>query len=101
MTKKLIGEIEVSQTPDGGITVAMPTGTEIPEKKEWSKHAIWQFNGKAYKPLTQKAEDCLVAAVKDIESKGYAKATKEGKRKLTSVRYAILTTGVEPFTYIS
>lgn len=98
MTQKFIGPITVD-TADG-IKVKMPSDTAIPPKQEWSKHPIWQFNGKAYKPLTQMAEECLTATIKHIESCGYAKATKEAKWKPTSIRYAILTTNVEPFTYI-
>ena len=100
MTQKYNGDIAVSNEADG-IHVTFPVeNTDIPPKQEWSKHAIWQFNGRAYKPLTQKAEDALTAAVKKIESFGYTKATKEAKWKPTSIRYAILTTGVEPFVYI-
>lgn len=98
MTQKFIGPIDIDTL--NGIKVEMPTDTAIPPKQEWSKHPIWQFNGRAYKPLTKMAEDCLEATVKRIESCGYSKATKEAKRKPTSVRYAILTTGVEPFIYI-
>ena len=98
MTQKFIGPITVD-TADG-IKVKMPSDTAIPPKQEWSKHPIWQFNGKAYKPLTNKAEASLENAVKQIETLGFSGATKEGKRKPTSVRYAILTTGIEPFIYI-
>ena len=98
MTQKFIGPIDVDTT--NGIEVKMPSDTAIPPKQEWSKHPIWQFNGKAYKPLTKKAEECLTATIKRIESCGYTKATKEDKWKPTSIRYAILTTGVEPFIYI-
>lgn len=98
MTQKFIGEIGLDTS--NGIVVKMPTDTAIPPKQEWSKHAIWQFNDKAYKPLTQKAEECLATAIKTIENCGYTKATKEAKWKPTSIRYAILTTGVENFTYI-
>ena len=78
----------------------VPALRQLVSKQEWSKHSIWQFNGKAYKPLTQMAEQCLTATIKRIESCGYAKATKEAKWKPTSIRYAILTTNVEPFIYI-
>ena len=98
MTHKFIGPIDVDTS--NGIEVKMPSDTTIPHKQEWSKHPIWQFNGKAYKPLTKMAEECLTATIELIESCGYAKATKEAKWKPTSIRYAILTTNVEPFTYI-
>lgn len=100
MTKKFVGDLKVSNEADG-IHVSFPIeNTTIPPKQEWSKHAIWQFNGRAYKPLTQKAEDVLTEAVEKIKTFGFSQATKEAKRKPTSIRYAILTTGVEKFTYI-
>lgn len=106
MTQKFIGEIIVNAeaSNDGPsahiISVTMPSDATIPPKQEWSKHAIWQFNGRAYKPLTAKAEDSLEAAVKKVETLGFSGATKDGKRKPTSIRYAILTTGIEKFTFI-
>lgn len=101
MTQKFCGDLKVLVDDGNDIHIAFPIdNTEIPVKQEWSKHAIWQFNGRAYKPLTQKAEDSLTAAVKKIESLGYTGATKSGRRKPTSIRYAILTTGIEPFIYI-
>ena len=98
MTQKFIGDITLENTDP--VKVIMPSDSSIPPKQEWHKHAIWQFNGKAYKPLTHKAEASLENAVKQIETLGFSRATKEGKRKPTSVRYAILTTGIEPFIYI-
>lgn len=103
MTQKFIGEIIVDAKAIGSdvpVKVTMPSDAVIPPKQEWHKHAIWQFNGKAYKPLTKKAEDSLAFAVKNIETLGFSGATKDGKRKPTSIRYAILTTGIEPFIYI-
>lgn len=98
MTKRFVGNITVTGTDT--IKVEMPSCTDIPAKTEWHSAAIWQFNGKRYTPLTQKAEDNLVQVVKDIEALGKTKATKDGKLKPTSIRYGILTTGVEPFYYI-
>ena len=98
MTQKFIGPITIDTA--NGIKVEMPSDTAIPPKQEWSKHPIWQCNGKAYMPLTKLAENQLADAIKTIESCGYTKATKEAKWKPTSIRYAILTTGVENFTYI-
>lgn len=101
MTKKFVGDLKVSVDSSNNVHITFPVdNVEIPPKQEWSKHAIWQFNGRAYKPLTQKAEDALSEAVEKIKSFGFTKATKETKRKPTSVRYAVLTTGIEPFIYI-
>ena len=100
MTSKFVGDIIVSKSGDGVNVAFNATSQGIPPKQEWHKHQIWQFNGKAYKPLTQKAEDSLDQAIRQIESFGYSKATKEARRKPTSIRYAVLTTGVEPFIYI-
>lgn len=94
MTKKLVGEIAVE-----GSAVRMPTCQEIPDKKDWHCFSIFDFNGKVYKPVTQKAIDSLENAVKKLEEQGYKNATKEGKRKPTSLKYAIQTTGVEAFTF--
>ena len=46
------------------------------------------------------AENILTTAVQEIQKLGFSGATKDGRRKPTSIRYAILTTGVEPFYYI-
>ena len=99
MTQKFIGNIKVFKGPTS-LEIAMPTDTSIPPKQEWSKHPIWQFNGKAYKPLTTLAELDLNSAIKQIEAEGFTRATKEGKRKPTSISYAILTTNVEPFYFV-
>lgn len=98
MTQKFIGTIKVSK--GSSLEILMPSDTSIPPKQEWSKHPIWQFNGKAYKPLTPLAELDLNCAIKQVEAEGFTLATKEGKRKPTSIRYAILTTNVEPFYFI-
>lgn len=95
MTQKFEGNIVFD-----GTKIIMPNNTNIPPKTEWFNATIWQFNGKAYKPLTQKAIDNLSTVVKQVESTGKTKATKPGKRKPTSIQYAILTTGVEPFEFI-
>ena len=95
MTIKYEGEIKYL---DG--KVIMPTNTTIPPKQEWNKHAIFQFNGKCYNALTQRAIDNVSDIVKQIEATGKTKATKPFKRKPTSIKYAIMTTGVEPFEYI-
>lgn len=93
MTIKYVGDITFN-----GDVPAMPTDTNIPEKKEWSKYAIWVFNGKQYNPVSQKAVDSLDNAVKTLAAKGYVGAKKEGKRKLSSIKYYIKTLGVEDFT---
>ena len=95
MTTKYSGKIIFD-----GSKVTMPTSTDIPPKTEWFNASIWQFNGRAYKPLTQKAIDNLEDVVKQVEATGKTQATKDGKRKPTSIKYAILTTGVEPFEFI-
>ena len=95
MTHKYSGKI----TFDGN-KITMPSCTDIPPKTQWFNASIWQFNGKAYKPLTQQAIDNLEDIVKQVEATGKTKATKDGKRKPTSIKYAILTTGVEPFEVI-
>ena len=95
MTTKFVGEIKF----DNG-KIIMPSNKDIPPKKEWNHYAIFQFNGKRYNPLTQKAEDNIDAIVRQIEATGKTKSTKEGKRKPTSIKYAILTTGVEDFIFI-
>lgn len=99
MTQKFIGNIKV-EVNGKDVKVGMPASDVIPPKQEWSKYPIWQFNGKAYKPLTAPAQQDLDRAVKEIEAKGFTAATKEAKWKPTSIRYAILTTGVEPFYFI-
>lgn len=99
MTHKYIGEVKV-EILDSNVKAIMPSDASIPPKQEWSKHSLWEFNGKAYRPITQKAEDNLAAVVAEVEKAGFTKATKFGKRKPTSVRYAILTTGVEPFYFV-
>lgn len=95
MTQKFEGNIQF----DGTKTI-MPTAPVTTPKREWFKASIWQFNGKAYKPLTQTAIDNLADVVKQIEATGKTKATKPGKLKPTSIQYAVLTTGVEPFEFI-
>lgn len=100
MTQKFCGDLIVSLEGDTVQAHFPVENTTIPPKQEWSKHAIWQFNGRAYKPLTQLAENNLELMVKAIEKEGYTGATKDGRRKPTSIRYALLTTGVEPFIYI-
>lgn len=95
MTKKFEGPIVLD-----GNTPKMPTCETIPVKQEWNHFCIWEFNGKRYRPLTQKAEDNLMDIVKKLEANGFKAATKDGKRKPTSIKYAITTTGVEDFRYI-
>ena len=96
MTQKLVGEITFSADN----IPQMPTSTDVPDKKDWHLHSIFEFNGKVYKPVTQKASDSLENAVKHLQNAGFKSATKEGKRKPTSLRYAIQTTGVEDFIYL-
>lgn len=102
MTHKFTGAIKVEADPSNPkeISVKMPSCTAIPPKAEWHSNAVWEFNGKAYKPLTPLAENALATAVQEIQKLGFSGATKDGRRKPTSIRYAILTTGVEPFYYI-
>lgn len=102
MTHKFTGAIKVEANPSNPkeISVKMPSCTAIPPKAEWHSNAVWEFNGKAYKPLTPLAENALATAVQEIQKLGFSGATKDGRRKPTSIRYAILTTGVEPFYYI-
>lgn len=102
MTHKFIGAIKVEANPSNPkeISVKMPSCTAIPPKADWHSNAVWEFNGKAYKPLTPLAENALATAVQEIQKLGFSGATKDGRRKPTSIRYAILTTGVEPFYYI-
>lgn len=102
MTHKFTGAIKVEANPSNPkeISVKMPSCTAIPPKADWHSNAVWEFNGKAYKPLTPLAENALATAVQEIQKLGFSGATKDGRRKPTSIRYAILTTGVEPFYYI-
>lgn len=102
MIHKFTGAIKVEANPSNPkeISVKMPSCIDIPPKTEWHSNAVWEFNGKAYKPLTTLAENALAAAVQEIQKLGFSGATKDGRRKPTSIRYAILTTGVEPFYYI-
>lgn len=102
MTQKFTGAIKVETNPSNPkeIFVKMPSCIDIPSKTEWHSNAVWEFNGKAYKPLTTLAENILTTAVQEIQKLGFSGATKDGRRKPTSIRYAILTTGVEPFYYI-
>lgn len=102
MTQKFTGAIKVEANPSNPkeISVKMPSCTAIPPKADWHSNAVWEFNGKAYKPLTPLAENALATAVQEIQKLGFSGATKDGRRKPTSIRYAILTTGVEPFYYI-
>lgn len=95
MTTKFIGEIALENN-----VPKMPTSTDIPPKQEWNHFAIWEFNGRRYQPVTMKAEASLQDAIKKLEAAGFHAATKDGKRKPTSIRYAIQTTGVEPFRFI-
>lgn len=95
MTIRYVGEIQYA---DG--KVIMPTETKLPPKQQWASYAIYVFNGKRYNTVTQKAEDNLNATIKKIEAEGKTKAVKDGKIKPSSIRYGILTTGVEPFTFV-
>ncbi len=52
MTSKFVGDITVSKSENGVNVAFNATSQGIPPKQEWHKHQIWQFNGKAYKPLT-------------------------------------------------
>ena len=52
MTSKFVGDITVSKAENGVNVAFNATSQGIPPKQEWQKHQIWQFNGKAYKPLT-------------------------------------------------
>ena len=54
MTHKYSGKITFD-----GTKITMPSCTDIPPKTQWFNASIWQFNGKAYKPLTQQAIDNL------------------------------------------
>ena len=100
MTQKFCGDLIISIEGDTVQAHFPVENTTIPPKQEWSMNAIWQFNGRAYKPLTQKAKNNLESIVKTLQKEGFTCATKSGRRKPTSLRYAILTTGVEPFIYI-
>lgn len=95
MTTKFEGNIIF----DGTKTI-MPSAPVTTPKRDWFNASIWQFNGKAYKPLTQRAANNLRDIVAQIEATGKTKATKPGKLKPTSIQYAVLTTGVEPFEFI-
>lgn len=95
MTQKFEGSITFD-----GTKAVMPTNPVTTPKRDWFNATIWQFNGKAYKPLTQKANANLADIVRQIEATGKTKATKPGKLKPTSIQYAVLTTNVEPFEFI-
>lgn len=95
MTIRYVGEIQYA---DGKIT--MPSDTNLPPKQQWSNYPIFVFNGKRYNAVNQKAEDSLAKVITKIQSEGKTKAVKEGKIKPSSIRYGILTTGIEPFTFV-
>lgn len=95
MTIRYVGEIQYS---DGKIT--MPNNTDLPPKQQWANYPIFVFNGKRYNTVNQKAEDNLAAVINQIQAEGKTSARKEGKLKPSSIRYGILTTGVEPFTFV-
>lgn len=93
MTHKFVGQFAFKNDAIVKEEAKMP----IPPKQEWNAYSIWQFNGKRYQPVTQKAVDGLEALVKQIQNAGFKSATKDGKRKPSSIKYAICTYGVEDF----
>ena len=95
MTIKYVGEISYV---DG--KVVMPTSTDVPDKKLWNNYSVFKFNGKRYLPMTHKAEANVNSVIKQIEAEGKKTARKEGKIKPSSIRYGILTTGIEDFIYV-
>ena len=96
MTEKFIGEFKFENEK----LLLEKSDERIPVKQEWGKHCIWEFNGKRYRPVTQKAVDSLAGIVKTLESSGYKCAVKEAKRKPSSLKYAICTFGVEEFRFV-
>jgi len=92
MTQKFEGNVSLD-----GTTIVMPTNTDLPQKQDWHSYSIWEFNGKAWRPVTQKANENLDDIVKKLQDMGYTYAKKDGKIKPSSLRYMIKTTGVEDF----
>lgn len=100
MTEKFVGHFQLASNPDNSFkNLVLVRGLEkMPPKEKWNEFSIYEFNGKIYKPVTKKAEDNLDNLVKQFQTDyGCTKAVKEGKRKPSSIKYAIQTYGVEPF----
>lgn len=101
MAHKFVGHFQLASV-DGADTAKqlslVKSEEALPPKTEWHNYSIWEFNGRRYRPVTQKAIDGLEALVKQFADLGCLKAVKPAKCKPSSVKYAICTFGVEDFT---
>lgn len=100
MTKKFVGHFQLATNEDNTFKdlILVRSEESLPPKQKWNEFSIYEFNGKIYRPVTKKAEDNLDELVKRLQDDyGYTKAVKDGKRKPSSIRYAIQTYGVESF----
>jgi len=103
MTSKFVGHFQLASADEANTSkqlVKVEGIEKLPPKTEWHNYSIWEFNGKRYRPVTQKAIDGLENLVKQFSDLGYTKAIKDGKRKPSSVKYAICTFGVEDFKIV-
>lgn len=92
---KYEGEIKVTFKDDGNIDgISFPKLVEVfPDKQVWNNHSLWETHGNDNKmvPLTQKAIKNLEEVCNEFTKKGFKGCKKEGKRKLTSIKYVLQT----------
>lgn len=96
MTRKFVGSFSF----DGASVQKHEAEGALPDKQRWHEFEIWEFNGKRYRPVSEKAAAGLEALVKELEAAGFKGASKVSKRKLSSLKYAICTLGVEDFELV-
>jgi len=99
---KYEGEIKVTFKGDGIDTISFPKMVEsFPEKQHMNEHVLWQTHGKDERlvPVTVKAQKNLEDVCAEFAKMGFIGCKKEGKRKLTSIKY-VLQTSLGGYTFV-
>lgn len=99
---KYEGELKVTFKGDSIDTITFPKLVEsFPNKQLWHNYMLWETHGNDNKmvPLTQKAINNLDSVCEQFVKNGFVGCKKDGKRKLTSIKY-VLQTSLDGYEFV-